>query len=336
MDRKFWRLLRDRAFFGVRQLAAAFDAGSLLPAPAGLAPRPLHLGEGQRPSLCQPRPTAWVRIQQIIEALKGRPNPEISLRSPLQGLLFSRGSPRPLAWADIVHPLGARVAVIILLVILLVGCRRHSAPELEAFRHLPADRLATWQVDVASLRRSLLPLPPELAGIDRVSGVITTDRRTYAIPEPGFTGSSAQEKALILKLRPGPMATPGPIPDVSAIPSGAQFWMLADPRAFSGDNQAVTLTFGNTTVDLPADLVTRAQRLTASGHAGATGMDLTIDTEYSDAADPQRLVPSVGGVLRLARGVDTQVSAQGNHILIQAKVGPVEAGKLLLVWMTKN
>ena len=66
------------------------------------------------------------------------------------------------------------------------------------------------------------------------------------------------------------------------------------------------------------------------------GMDLTIDTEYSNDADPQRLAPSVGGVLRLARGVDTQVSAQGKHILIQAKVGPAEAGKLLWNWMARN
>jgi hypothetical protein len=66
------------------------------------------------------------------------------------------------------------------------------------------------------------------------------------------------------------------------------------------------------------------------------GMDLTIDTEYSNAADPQRLAPSVGGVLRLVRGVDTQVSAQGNHILIQANVGPAEAGKLLWNWVSKN
>jgi hypothetical protein len=257
------------------------------------------------------------------------------LRSPLQGLLFFLGVPRPLAWADIGRPVGAGVAVIIL-VTLLVGCRRQTAPQLEAFRRLPADRLATWQVDVASLRRSLLPLPAELAGVDRVSGVITTGRRTYVIAEPGFSAASPKETALIQKLTPGPLATPGPIPDVSAIPNGAQFWMLADPRAFSTNNQALTLTFGKTTVELPGDLVARAQRLIASGHAGATGMDLTIDTEYSDAADPQRLAPSIGGVLKLARGVDTQVSAQGNHILIQAKVGPAEAGKLLLGWMTKN
>jgi hypothetical protein len=217
----------------------------------------------------------------------------------------------------------------------LAACRNPSAPKLEIFRRLPADRLATWQVDVASLRRSLLPLPPELAGVDRVSGVITTGRRTYAIAEPGITGRSLKERELILKLAPSPTTT-GPIPDASKIPEGAQFWMLADPRAFSINGDALTLTFGKTTIELPGDLVARAQRLTASGHAGATGMDLTIDTEYSDDADPQRLAPSVGGVLKLARGVDTQVSAQGNHLLIQAKVGPAEAGKLLLGWMTKD
>ncbi len=78
----------------------------------------LHFCEGQRPDLCQPRPTAWVRIQQIIKALKGRPNSAITLvecnfagrrlRPPLQGLLFFRGLPRPLAWADIVRPFGAK------------------------------------------------------------------------------------------------------------------------------------------------------------------------------------------------------------------------------------
>jgi hypothetical protein len=207
---------------------------------------------------------------------------------------------------------------------------------LQVFRQLPADRLATWQVDVASLRRSLLPLPAELAGIDRISGVITTDRRTYAIAEPGITGRSLKERALILKLAPGPMAAPSPVPDASTIPAGAQFWLLADPRAFSTKDETLALTFGKTTIELPADLVTRARRLTASGHASAVGMDLTIDTEYSDAADPQRLAPSVGGVLHLARGVDTQVSAQGNHIVIQAKVGPAEAGKWLWNWMAKD
>jgi hypothetical protein len=206
---------------------------------------------------------------------------------------------------------------------------------LEIFRHLPADRLAIWQVDVASLRRSLLPLPPELTSVDRISGVITTNRRTYAIAEPGMTGRTLKERELILKLAPAPTAS-GPIPDTSTIPAGAQFWMLADPQAFATNNQPLTLTFGKTTIELPGDLVAKAQRLTASGHAGATGMDLTIDTEYSDDADPQRLAPSVGGVLHLARGVDTQVLAQGNHILIQAKVGPAEAGRLLLGWMTKN
>jgi hypothetical protein len=218
----------------------------------------------------------------------------------------------------------------------LVCCRRQTPPQLEAFRRLPADRLATWQVDVASLRRSLLPLPAELAGVDRVSGVITADRHTYAIAEPGFVAGTPKNQDRIRKLTPRSLATASPIPDASTIPSGAQFWLLADPRAFPTNNETLALTFGKTTIELPADLVARALRLTASGHAGAMGMDLTIDSEYSNAADPQRLAPSVGGVLRLARGIDTQVSVQGKHILIQAKVGPAEAGKMLWNWMAKN
>jgi hypothetical protein len=243
--------------------------------------------------------------------------------------------PRPLDWADIGRSFGGRVAVIILVTV-LASCRRPTPPQLEAFRRLPGERFATWQVDVASLRRSLLPLPAELAGVDRVSGAITTDRHTYVIAEPGFASGTPKNQELIRKLTPSPLTAASPIPDASTIPSGAQFWLLADPRAFPTSNESLTLTFGKTTIELPADLVARAQHLTASGHAGAMGMDLTIDTEYSNAADPQRLAPSVGGVLRLARGVDTQVSAQGNHILIQAKVGPAEAGKLLWNWVARN
>jgi hypothetical protein len=236
-----------------------------------------------------------------------------------------------------VAPLHAwRVTLGIVLITLLAGCRQAPPPQLEAFRRLPANRLATWQVDVANLRRSLLPLPPELSGVQRVSGVITTDRQAYAIAEPGFGAGSGKDSALIRKLTPAPMSTPGPIPDASVIPADVQFWLLADPHAFTVGDKPLTLTFGKTTVELPADLVSKAQHLTASGHASAMGMDLTIDTEYSDAADPQRLAPSVGGVLRLARGVEAQVSAQGNHLVIQAKVGPGEAGKLLWNWVTRN
>ncbi len=81
----------------------------------------LHFREGQRPDLCQPRPTAWVRIQKIIKALKGRPNSAIPLvecnfagwrlADPSGLAVLSRLTQavgRPLAWADIVRPFGAK------------------------------------------------------------------------------------------------------------------------------------------------------------------------------------------------------------------------------------
>ncbi|GEM_PF-5093599 len=212
------------------------------------------------------------------------------------------------------------------LLMVLTSCHKATPPELDAFRRLPGDRSAAWQVDVASLRRGLLPLPAELSGVERVSGVIAGNHHAYAIFEPG---------AAPAKLAPPP-GSAGNAPDISTVPAGAQFWMVAEPRAFATNSGTITLTFGKTTIDLPGELVSRATQLTASGHAGAAGMDLTIDTEYSDAADPARLAPSVAGVLKLARGIDTQVAAQGNHIVIHGKVGAAEAGKLLWNWMAKE
>ncbi len=103
------------------RLQAAIPPGSILSQPPRLPLESLHFREGQRPDLCQPRPSAWVRMQQIIKALKGRPNPEITLvkgnfagwryRSPLQGWLFFLDPPRPLAWAGIICPFGAKSGI---------------------------------------------------------------------------------------------------------------------------------------------------------------------------------------------------------------------------------
>lgn len=211
--------------------------------------------------------------------------------------------------------------LILIGILILSACRSAPSPQkLDAFRSLPANRLASWQVDTASLRRSLIPLPKDVADADLVSGVVTTERKVMKIAEP-----------------PAPSATgPGNVPSLEGIPNNAQFWLVAEPAAFEVDaSHPFEMTFGKTTVQLPADLVARASSIVAWGNASALGADLTITATYQDPADPPRLAPSLGAVLRLVRDVKSDVAAQGNQIVIRAGIGPADAGRLLLNWMNR-
>jgi hypothetical protein len=221
----------------------------------------------------------------------------------------------------------------ILLTVALAGCHSTStSPKLAAFQRLPPDRLATWQIDVSSLRHWLIPLPASMAHTDLISGVTTVGGKTYAIGEP-----SAPEDPQFQRLTPAALASPSAVPDIAAVPSDAQFWLLADPRAFTiDDTHPLQLTFGKTTIELPSDLVTRARSIVASGHASAIGADLTIKADYADSADAARLAPSLQAVLRLLREVHSNVAAQGNQIVIKAELGPADAGRLLLDWATRR
>ena len=218
----------------------------------------------------------------------------------------------------------------LVLILTTAACRRAPAPspaKLDAFRRLPADRLASWQVDTASLRHSLIPLPKDVEGTDLVSGVVTAARKIVKIAEPPIAAPTG--------------AGSGSIPDISGIPANAQFWLVAEPAAFEvDDTHPFQLVFGKnektTTVQLPADLVTRAQRIVAWGNASALGADLTVDAEYADPADAQRLAPSLSAVLRMARDLKTDASAQSNHIVIHAGIGPADAGRLLLNWVSRQ
>ena len=209
----------------------------------------------------------------------------------------------------------------LVLILTASACRHAPTPgKLDAFRSLPANRLASWQIDAASLRRSLIPLPKEAEGADLVSGVVTTERKVVRVSEP-----------------PAPPSGDGSLPDITGIPANAQFWLVAEPAAFEvDDTHPFELRFGKTIVQLPADLVTRATRIIAWGNASALGADLTIDATYSDPADAQRLAPSLNAVLRMARDIKTDASAQGNHILIHAGIGPADAGRLLLNWISRQ
>jgi hypothetical protein len=153
-----------------------------------------------------------------------------------------------------------------------------------------------------------------------VSGVITTERKVVKIAEP-----------------PAPAGGSGSIPDTNGIPANAQFWLVAEPAAFEvDDTHPFELRFGKTTVQLPAEVVTRATRIVVWGNASALGADLTADATYSDRADAARLAPSLGAVLRLARDVKSDASAQGNHIVIHAGIGPADAGRLLSNWISRQ
>jgi len=226
-----------------------------------------------------------------------------------------------------------RIILAIPLMTVLAGCHSTpTSPKLAAFQRLPADRLATWQIDVASLRHSLIPLPASMAHTGLISGVTTVGGRTYAIGEP-----SAPEDPQFQPLTPATLASPSAVPDIAAVPGDAQFWLLADPHAFTiDDTHPLQLTFGKTTIELPSDLVTRARGIVASGHASAIGADLTINADYADPADAERLAPSLQAVLRLARDVHSNVAAQGNHIVIKAELGPADAGRFLMDWATRR
>jgi len=149
---------------------------------------------------------------------------------------------------------------------------RTPHPSSSAFRAPPPDRLATWQIDISSLRRSLIRWPGSMSRTDLVSGIITSPEKRSP------SESLLARRSKICAPDACSLHAERADPDISAVPARSQFCSspIPAPSPWTSSIPRTNLRKGGP-LSCRAPWSPAPRQIVVSGHASATGADLVID-----------------------------------------------------------